>query len=91
MSVGLVSVLFVAAALFGLGAFASAWRRDLTAALAGVPLMLAGAGTAFIGVTRFATPSGAPVIGQEAAVLLAVAALGAVALGLGLAGREGSR
>jgi NADH:ubiquinone oxidoreductase subunit K len=87
----LVGVLFVAAALFGLGAFASTWRRDLAAALAGVPLMLAGAGTAFIGVTRFATPSGGPVIGQEAAVLLAVAALGAVALGLGLAGREGSR
>lgn len=91
MSVGLIGVLFVAAALLGLGAFAAAWRRDLTAALAGVPLMLAGAGTALVGVTRFATPSGAPVIGQEAAVLLAVAALGAVALGLGLAGREGSR
>jgi NADH:ubiquinone oxidoreductase subunit K len=91
LSVGLASVLFVAAALIGLGAFAAAWRRDLTAALAGVPLMLAGAGLAFVGVTRFATSSGAPVVGQEAAVLLAVAALGAVALGLGLAGREVSR
>jgi NADH:ubiquinone oxidoreductase subunit K len=93
MSVGLVAVLFVAGALVALGAFVAAWRRELTHALAGVPLMFAGAGTAFAGVSRFAAaPSGgAQLLGQEVAVLLSVAALAAVALGVGLAGREGRR
>ena len=50
MSAGLVAVLFVAAALIALGVFAAVWRRDITAALAGVPLMFAGAGVAFVGV-----------------------------------------
>ncbi len=94
MSVGLVSVLFVSAGLVSVGALAAAWRRDLVSALAGLPLMFAGAGTAFIGASRFATPAGAPLLGQEVAVLLAVVALGSVALGVGLAGQragEGSR
>src|ERR1700682_4414623 len=58
MSVSLVSVLFVAAGLVAVGAFIVAWRRDLTHALAGVPLMLGGAGAAFAGVSRFAAASG---------------------------------
>jgi NADH:ubiquinone oxidoreductase subunit K len=91
MTVGLVAVLFVAAGLVAVGALVAVWRRDLTHALAGLPLMFAGAGTAFAGVTRFATVSGPQVLGQEVAVLLSVAALAAVALGVGLAGREGSR
>jgi hypothetical protein len=44
-----------------------------------------------VGVARFGAASGAPLLGQEVAVMLAIAALGAVALGVGLAGREGSR
>ena len=91
MSVTLVSVLFVAAGLTALGAFIAAWKRDLTAALTGLPVMFAGAGVAFVGVARLAAASGAPLLGQEVAVLLAIAALAAVGLGIGLAGREGSR
>ena len=93
VSVGVTAVFFVAAALVAIGAFVAAWRRELTHALAGIPLMFAGAGTAFAGVSRFAAaPAGsAQLLGQEVAVLLAVAALAAVALGVGLAGREGPR
>src|ERR1700675_4035239 len=92
VSVGLASVFF-AAALVGVGAFVASWRRDLTHALAGIPLMFAGAGMAFAGVSRFtAVPAGgAQLLGQEVAILLSVAALAAVALGVGLAGRVGPR
>jgi len=91
MTVGIVSVLFAAAALVAAGAFAAAWRRDLSAALAGVPLMFAGAGVAFVGVARFGAAGGPQLFGQEFAVLLAVASLALVALGVGMAGRESSR
>jgi NADH:ubiquinone oxidoreductase subunit K len=93
MSADLVPVFFVAAALVGTGAFAATWRRDLTHALAGIPVMFAGVGTAFAGVSRFAAAptGGSQLLGQEVAVLLSVAALAAVALGVGLAGREGRR
>jgi NADH:ubiquinone oxidoreductase subunit K len=91
MTVTLVSVLFVAAGLTALGAFIAAWKREVTAALTGLPVMFAGAGVAFVGVARFAATSGAPLLGQEVAVLLAVTALAAVGLGVGLAGRESSR
>ena len=91
MSVGLVSVLFVGAVLIALGAFIAAWKHELTAALTGLPVMFAGAGTMFVGVARWGAPSGAPLIGQEVAVLLAIAALASTALGVALAGRESSR
>jgi hypothetical protein len=91
MSVTLVSVLFVAAGLTALGGFIAAWKRELTAALTGLPVMFAGAGVAFVGVARFGATSGPPLLGQEVAVLLAIAALGAIGLGVGLAGRESSR
>ena len=87
MSAGLVSALFVAAALVAVGAFIAAWKRDLTAALAGLPLMFGGAGVAFAGASRFATPGGPPAFGQEGAALGAVTALALVALGVGIAGR----
>ena len=91
MSIGLVAVFFVAAGLIAVGAFAAVWRRDMTAALAGVPLMFAGAGVAFAGVARFAAAGGPQLFGQEFAVVLAVAAAALLALGLGIAGREGQR
>ncbi len=91
MSISLVAVFFVAAGLIAAGAFAAAWRRDVTAALAGVPLMFAGAGVAFAGVARFAAAGGPQLFGQEFAVVLAIAATALVALGLGIAGREGPR
>ena len=88
MTFGLVAVFFVGAALAAVGAFAAAWRRDLTAAVAGIPLMFAGAGVAFAGVSRFAAEGGSQVFGQGFSVLLAIAALALVALGIGIAGRE---
>lgn len=101
MTAGLVAVLFVAAGMVAAGAFATAWRRDAVAALAGVPLMFAGAGIALVGVARFAARASAavqspapvvvrvsgPPLGQEAAVLAAIAALALVALGIGIASR----
>ena len=91
MTINLVAVFFVAAALIAAGAFAAAWRRDLTAAVAGVPLMFAGAGVAFAGVARFAAAGGPQLFGQEFAVVLAIAATALFAMGLGIAGREGPR
>ena len=103
MTVSLVSVLVVAAAMIATGAFAAAWRRDATAALAGIPLMFGGAAIAFAGVARFAARAAAaapspttrvvvavsgPPLGQAAAVLIAVAALALVALGVALAARS---
>jgi len=91
MKVDMVAVLFVAAALVAIGAFAAAWRRDLTAAICGIPLMFAGAGVAFVGVARFGAAGGPQLFGQEFAVLLAIASLALVAMGLGMAGRETTR
>jgi len=91
VTVTLVTVLFVAGGLVALGAFAAAWRPDLTAALASIPLIFAGAGLAFVGVTRFAAAGGQHFAGQELAVLLAIAATALLALGLGIAGREARR
>jgi multisubunit Na+/H+ antiporter MnhC subunit len=91
VSAGLVAVLFVAVALVAVGAFIATWKRDLTAALAGLPLMFGGAGVAFAGVSRFASPGGPPAFGQGVSALLAVAALALVALGVGIAGRGTSR
>lgn len=91
MTVGLVAVFFVAAGLAAAGVFAAAWRRDLTAALTGVPLMFGAAGIAFAGVARFATAGGPQLFGQGFAVLLAIAAGALVALGIGIAGREATR
>jgi NADH:ubiquinone oxidoreductase subunit K len=91
MTAGLVAVLFVAAGMVALGAFTAAWRRELGAALAAVPLMFAGAGIAFAGVARFSATGAHELAGQEMAALLAVAALALVGLGLGIAGREAPR
>ena len=91
MSANLVAVFFVAGGLFAAGVLAAAWRRDVSSALAGIPLILAGAGVAFVGVARFAGAGTPHLFGQEFAVLLAVAATALLPLGLDMAGREGSR
>lgn len=91
MTLTLVGVLFVAAGLVAVGAFVAAWKRDLAAALAGLPLMFGGAGVAFAGIARFSAAGGPPAFGQEFAALLAVGALALVALGVGIAGRGTSR
>jgi len=91
VTVSLVSVLFVSIALVAVGGFVAAWRRELTASLASVPLMLGGAAIAFVGVARFAAATGPALFGQAVAALLAVSALALVALGIGIAGREGPR
>lgn len=86
--VGLTHVLFTGAALFAAGAFIVGFRRNLGAALGGVPLMLAGAGLDLVGVSRFAGSVKDPVAGQEMAVIAAGIALAFAALGAGLARRE---
>jgi NADH:ubiquinone oxidoreductase subunit K len=91
VTVGIVATFFVAAGLIATGCLAAVWRRDLTAALAAIPLMFAGAGVAFVGVARFAAAGGPQLFGQEFAVVLAIAATALSALGLGIAGREASR
>jgi hypothetical protein len=91
MSAGLIAVFFVAAAMVGVGAFVATWKRDLTAALAGLPLMFGGAGVAFAGAARFSAASDPRILGQGVAALLAVAVLALVALGVGIAGRGTSR
>ena len=99
----LVAVLFVAAGMVSIGFFAVVWRRDHAAALYGIPLMFGGAGIAFAGVARFSARAAAaiqpansprivvgvsgPPLGQEVAVLIAIAALAAVAIGVALASR----
>jgi hypothetical protein len=91
VSASLVQVFFVAAGMIAAGAFAAGWRRDVTAALAAIPLILGGGGVAFAGVARFAAAGGPHLAGQEFAVLLSMASLALVAFGVGIAGREGSR
>ncbi len=91
MSAGLVSVLFVAVALVAVGAFVATWKKDLMAALAGLPIMFGGAGVAFAGAARFSAAGDPKIFGQEVAALVAVAALALVALGVGIAGRGTSR
>ena len=91
MTVGLVATFFVSAGLVAVGSFAAVWRRDLTAAVAAIPLMFAGVGVAFAGAARFAAAGGPQLFGQEFAVILAIAATALFALGLGIAGREASR
>lgn len=87
MTVGLVGVLVVACAVVAVGVFGAAWRRDISGSVAMIPVMFAGAGIAFAGVARFAAAGGTHLLGQEFAVLLAIAAVALVALGLGIAGR----
>jgi hypothetical protein len=91
VSAGLVAVLFVAVALVATGAFVATWKKDLSAALAGIPVMFGGAGVAFAGAARFSAAGDPKIFGQELAALLAIAALALVALGVGIAGRGTSR
>lgn len=102
---GLVQALFVAAGMVSIGTFAVAWRRDQAAAVAGIPLIFAGAGIAFVAVARFSSRAAAaiqpansprivvgvsgPPLGQEVAVLIAIVALAGVAIGVALAARAG--
>lgn len=91
LSIGTVHFLFVASALVAAGVLAVGYRRDLEAALAGVPLMLGGVAVGFVGVSRFAAARGDVFAGQEIAILAALAAFGLGLVGLGLIGREGLR
>ncbi|HEX6347928.1 MAG TPA: hypothetical protein VF160_00870 [Candidatus Dormibacteraeota bacterium] len=86
MTVTLVGILFVSAALVATGVLAAAWRRDPLAALAGVPVAAAGAALASVGVARFGSSLREPASGQEAAVFVLLAALGIVVLGVAVGG-----
>jgi NADH:ubiquinone oxidoreductase subunit K len=91
MNVTLVHVLFLGAALFATGAFTTAYRTSFSSALAGVAIMLAGAGLDLVGVARYAASINDPLAGQELAVLLAGLALATVAVGSALARPEAGR
>ena len=88
MSAGIVHFLFVGAFLFAAGAFLVARRPSYGGALAGVPLLLGGAGLDLTATSRFAASSADPVGGQELAVVVAAFTLAFVALGAVLARLE---
>ena len=91
MSAGIVHFLFVGAFLFAAGAFLVARRPSYAAALAGVPLLLGGAGLDLAAISRFAASSRDQVGGQEFAIVTAAFTLAFVALGAMLARREAPR
>jgi NADH:ubiquinone oxidoreductase subunit K len=88
MSAGIVHFLFIGAFLFAAGAFLVARRSSYSAALAGVPLLLGGAGLDLTATSRFAASSADPVGGQEFAIVVAAFTLAFVALGAMLARLE---
>jgi NADH:ubiquinone oxidoreductase subunit K len=88
MSVGIVHFLFVGAFLFAAGTLLVARRPTYVAALAGVVLLLAGAGVDLVATARFAASSQDQVAGQEFAIVAAAFSLAFVALGVVLARLE---
>ena len=88
MSAGIVHFLFVGAFLFAAGAFLVARRPSYGAALAGVPLLLGGAGIDLAASSRFAASSQDQVAGQGFAIVVAAFTLAYVALGAVLARLE---
>jgi NADH:ubiquinone oxidoreductase subunit K len=91
MSVGIVQFLFVAAFLFGAGAFLVGRQHSFAAALAGVPLLLGGAGLALAATSRFAASSQDQVGGQEFAIAAAVMTVAFVGVGALVARQETPR
>lgn len=76
----LVAALFVGAAVASVGLLGATWRRDLAGAVAGVPVLAAGCAIAAAGVARYATSLRLPAVGQEFAVVLALAGFAFVVL-----------
>jgi NADH:ubiquinone oxidoreductase subunit K len=91
MSAGIVHFLFVAAFLFAAGAFLVARRHSYAASLAGVPLLLGGAGLALTATSRFAAAPQDQVGGQEFAIAVAAMTLAFVGVGSFLARQETPR
>ena len=81
IEVGIAQPLAIGAALFAIGAFTAAFRRDPAARLRSLPLLAAGVIVALAGGSRLASSSADPLAGQELAVLVALAVLGLAALG----------
>ena len=88
MSPGVVHFFFVGSFLFAAGAFLIARRRSYGAALAGVPLVLGGAGLDLAATSRFAASVRDQVTGQEFAIVVAGFTFAYVALGAMLARLE---
>jgi len=84
VSVGIVHFLFLGGFLFAAGAFAVARQRSYLGAVAGLPLLLAGAGLDLVAVSRFATARSDQLAGQGFAVLLALLVFAFVAVGAAL-------
>lgn len=85
---GLAHFLFVGAFLFAAGAFLIARRGSFAAALAGVPLMLGGAGLDLAAGARFTASYGDQLAGQEFAIVVAAMALAFVGVGAALSRLE---
>lgn len=88
MSVGIVHFLFVGAFLFAAGTFLVARRQSPGAALAGIPLLLGGAGLDLVATSRFAASSQDQVGAQEFAIVVACFTVAFVGLGVLLARLE---
>ena len=91
MSVGIVHILFVGAFLFAAGTFLVARRPSYGATLAGVVLLLSGAGLDLVATSRFAASSRDQIAGQEFAIVVAAFSVAFVAIGVMLAQRETPR
>ena len=91
MNVGIVHVLFVGAFLFAAGTFLVARRPTYGATLAGVVLLLSGAGVDLVATSRFAASAQDQVAGQEFAIVVASFSVAFVAIGVMLARRETPR
>jgi multisubunit Na+/H+ antiporter MnhC subunit len=91
VNVTLASCLVVGSAITGCGVFALVWRRSLTDALVGIPMIAAGIGICFAGASRFAALRQDPDTGQEMAALVSLVALAWTILAAGWGSRGTSR
>lgn len=83
--------LVVGALLLAIGLFALGFGRDRSGRLLGIPIAMAGAGVAWVGVGRLAAVSAGVGTAQTAGALLALVALAVIILGGGLVDRGAKR
>lgn len=85
------AALVVGALLVACGAFTAAWRRERGAALAGLPMLAAGAAVCLAGASRFSAVAAQAEAGQELAAVVSVAGLAAAIMGRAWTGRGAER
>ena len=91
MNLTFSAALVVGALLVSCGAFTAAWRRERGAALAAVPMLVAGAAICLAGASRFSAGAADPDTGRELAVRVSVAGLACAILGVAWAGKGAPR